>query len=39
MGKNFLREVNKIRSKAKVFSAFLGNHKEREIVGFLADTV
>ena len=39
LGNNFLREVNKMRSKAKVFSAFLGNDKERETVGFLADTV
>ena len=35
----FLREVNKIRNKPKVFSSFLGNDKERETVGFLADTV
>jgi len=28
-----------MRSKAKVFLAFLGNDKERETVGFLADTV
>jgi len=39
LGNNFLQEDNKIRSKPKVFSAFLGNDKERETVGFLADTV
>jgi len=35
----FSREVNKTWSKAKVYSAFLGNDKERETFRFLADIV
>ena len=41
LGNNFyfLREVNKMWRKAKAFSAFLGNNKERKTVEFLADFV